>query len=262
MQHCDETKPFIFISYSHKDTETVEMIIGLLRESGFNVWYDAGIEPGTEWDENIAQHVIACSYFIAFLSENYLKSSNCKDELNYSRDLEKNQLLVYLEDAQLPSGMAMRLNRIQSIFWHHFENEKEAFGKLCLAKGIEVARVSGAKSEETDTEEEEEERKRQEEIYEAAKALFEKEEAEELARKRQEEEERRAAEEKAKQDAINEMAAKMRAQKEAEKIKQDASQVGKKVYYGTATTKKCFICGEELNVRVKICNRCGMDQPM
>lgn len=129
---------YIFISYSHRDSAQVYPIIGELNRRGYRVWYDSGIDPGTEWDENIAQHINACGYFIAFMSGNYLGSNNCKDELNYARDLEKERLLVYLEDVQLPSGMAMRVNRLQSIFKYVYTDEADFYSKLCTARGIDV----------------------------------------------------------------------------------------------------------------------------
>ena len=143
MAACDEKKPYIFISYSHKDADKVLTVLNRLRSEGFNVWFDGGIEPGTEWDENIASHVQGCSYFIAFISRNYLDSSNCKDEINYARDLEKEQLLVYLEDVELPSGMAMRMNRLQAIFINKYNADciEEAYRRLFTASGIEVTKV-------------------------------------------------------------------------------------------------------------------------
>lgn len=144
MAICDESKPFIFISYSHRDSDIVFSIIDRLRTAGFNVWYDGGIDPGTEWDENIASHVQKCTYFIAFVSEGYIGSNNCKDELNYSRDLNKNQLLVYLEDVNLPGGMAMRMNRIQAIWYNKYNtaNISEFYEKLFNAHGIHDTRIN------------------------------------------------------------------------------------------------------------------------
>lgn len=137
MLHYDESKPFLFVSYAHKDTEKVVPIIERLQKEGYNVWYDDGIDPGTEWDENIAKHVINCSYFVAFISKSYIDSDNCKDELNYSRDLKKEQLLVYLEDVVLPDGMAMRLNRLQAIWWNKYDDKEEPYLRLFSAKGID-----------------------------------------------------------------------------------------------------------------------------
>lgn len=147
MKTCREDKPYIFISYAHKDSvEVVEIINGLVSK-GYNVWYDEGIDPGTEWDENIAKHIKNCSYFIAFISNNYINSKNCKDELNFSRNLEKDQLLVYIEDTSLPDGLEMRMNRIQAIFWHRYDNKEVAFEKLFSAKGIENVKLSDSAPE-------------------------------------------------------------------------------------------------------------------
>jgi TM2 domain-containing membrane protein YozV len=136
---------YIFISYSHRDEERVYPIITELIEAGYRVWYDSGIDPGTEWDENIAEHIQQCGYFIAFISEHYLASSNCKDELNYVRDLEKERLIVYLEQVELPSGLAMRINRLQSIYKHRYTKESEFYEKLFSAKGIEACLDESAK---------------------------------------------------------------------------------------------------------------------
>ncbi|HAL02009.1 MAG TPA: hypothetical protein DCP07_01490 [Lachnospiraceae bacterium] len=139
MKPCDENNNYIFVSYAHRDSEKVVHIINLLSNHGYNIWYDDGIDPGTEWDENIARHIVDCSYFIAFVSKNYLESKNCKDELNYARDCEKKQLLVYLEEVELPIGMAMRMNRLQAIWWCKYEDESAALDKLLGAKDIAIA---------------------------------------------------------------------------------------------------------------------------
>ena len=131
-------EPYIFISYSHRDTDYVYPIIEELSKRGYRVWYDMGIDPGTEWDENIAMHINECGYFIAFMSQNYLNSSNCKDELNYARDLEKERLVVYLENVTLPAGMAMRINRLQSIFKYSYANDSDFYERLVTANNINI----------------------------------------------------------------------------------------------------------------------------
>lgn len=136
MQPYSGTKSYIFISYAHKDKKEVYPIIDKLLNDGFRVWYDDGIDPRTEWDENIAKHIEECGYFIPFISENYLKSSNCKDELNFARDLDKDRFLVYLENVNLPSGMNMRLSRLQNIHKYAYDSFDEFYNKLLTAKGI------------------------------------------------------------------------------------------------------------------------------
>ena len=140
---------YIFISYAHKDSALVWPVVDRMQKDGYRVWYDEGIDPGTEWDENIAAHVNGCSFFIAFLSENYLASDNCKDELNFARDQGKQRILVYLEDVELPQGMAMRLGRSQAIFYNRYADKEKFYEKLYDAQGIETfgpgARLKGRK---------------------------------------------------------------------------------------------------------------------
>jgi hypothetical protein len=128
---------YIFISYSHRNTNKVMSVMERMQRDGFRLWYDDGIDPGTEWDDNIAAHVDRCKYFIAFISKEYLESENCKDELNYARDLNKERLLVYLENVELPQGMAMRLNRLQAVHMYTYADPERFFEKLYAAKGIE-----------------------------------------------------------------------------------------------------------------------------
>lgn len=129
--------PYIFVSYAHKDGNKASEVIGKLQMEQYRVWYDEGIDPGTEWDENIAEHIENCEYFIALLSREYLVSSNCKDELNFARELEKPRLLIYLEDIQLPGGMRMRLSRLQAIHKYKYQSMELFFEKLAETQGLE-----------------------------------------------------------------------------------------------------------------------------
>ena len=89
-------KPYIFLSYSHKDADAAAEVIRGMNADGFRIWYDEGLVPGKEWDENIARAIMGCSYFVALMSANYLDSANCKDELNFARDKKLPLLLIYL----------------------------------------------------------------------------------------------------------------------------------------------------------------------
>ena len=108
-------EPYIFISYAHKDAYRVLPLVTKMQQDGFRVWYDEGITPGDEWDDNIAEHLVKCNYFIAFLSQKYLDSENCKDEMYYAFDLNKPQMMVYLEAVELPQRMEFRIGRGMSI---------------------------------------------------------------------------------------------------------------------------------------------------
>ncbi len=129
-------EPFIFISYSHRNSDQAAEIISTLNRAGFRVWYDEGLIPGREWDENIARIIMGCSYFIALLTEEYLASSNCKDELNYARDKNKPIVLIYLDEVTLPAGMELRLGRLFAVHRQQYATEETFYSKVFSADGI------------------------------------------------------------------------------------------------------------------------------
>ena len=45
------TDPYIFISYAHRDKDRVLPVLRSLSERGYRIWFDEGIDPGTEWAE-------------------------------------------------------------------------------------------------------------------------------------------------------------------------------------------------------------------
>ena len=142
-----ETKPvaytgtdkYIFMSYSHRDADKVYPLIHEMISNGFRVWYDEGIEPGAGWDDNVAVHIENSEMIIAVLSRNYLESDNCRDELNFARDLGKKTILVYIEKTELPAGMRLRFNRLFAL--HQYELKHDDFyRKLNSVKEIHAVR--------------------------------------------------------------------------------------------------------------------------
>lgn len=137
-------EPYIFISYAHRNETEVYRIIERMQAEGYRIWYDRGIDPGTEWADNIAERVASCDYFIAFITKEYLKSTNCLDELSFARDKEKKRLLVYLSNVTLPDGISMRSNRLQAIHKYAYAQEEEFYEKLFRAKGIDSSRAASS----------------------------------------------------------------------------------------------------------------------
>ena len=107
LEPCDGSEPYIFVSYSHDNRKEAREIIAGLKAAGYRLWYDEGVRPGTEWDDDIAKRVKSCGLFLALISADYIESDNCRDELKYARDCKKHHLLIYLEPVQLQDGMEM-----------------------------------------------------------------------------------------------------------------------------------------------------------
>lgn len=117
--------PYIFVSYAHKDSKTVVPIIDAMQKKGYRIWFDEGIEAGTEWSNNIAAHLEQCAVFLVFASHNSVKSENCLDEIAFAKSHQKPSLLIFLqEDVVLPSGTEMQTARFQRMFYtRHGSNE-------------------------------------------------------------------------------------------------------------------------------------------
>ncbi len=123
-------EPYIFISYAHKDSDTVLPIIRKFQDEGYRIWYDAGIEAGTEWPEYIAEHIKECACFVCFISQSALDSHNCRREINYAIKLKKNILTAYLEDTELTDGMEMQLDILQAIFKSRHDSDESFVDEL------------------------------------------------------------------------------------------------------------------------------------
>lgn len=130
MRAYEGNQPYIFVSYAHKDSKKVFQIIEQLQKRGYRIWYDEGIEPGTEWPENIAQHLIKADTFIAFVTDNSMNSANCRREINFALSKEKPFLTIILEKTEIPAGMELQISAQQSILKYNFSDENRFYDKI------------------------------------------------------------------------------------------------------------------------------------
>ena len=136
MQRCAFTpyegkKPYIFVSYAHKDSARVFPILEELDRRGYRVWYDDGIAPGSEWPENIAQHLDGCSLTLAFISPNSIASANCRREVTFALSKRKPFLGILLEKTEMSLGMEMQLSAQQCIMKYTYTSDEDFFRKVC-----------------------------------------------------------------------------------------------------------------------------------
>ncbi|MBO5913789.1 MAG: toll/interleukin-1 receptor domain-containing protein [Clostridia bacterium] len=135
------TEPYIFISYSHKDSPEVLKAVETLIDNGYRVWYDNGIEAGTEWPEYIAERLMSCCIVIAFMSRSSQDSHNCRREIHFAIELKKELLVVYLEDFELSPGMRLQLSALQAMFKYKYANEADYLSHLCGAALIQKCKA-------------------------------------------------------------------------------------------------------------------------
>lgn len=133
-------QPYIFISYAHKDTALVMPIIEQMQKWNFCVWYDTGIEAGTEWPEYIATKLLASHCVIAFISKNAMNSHNCRREINFAIAKNKDLLVIYLEELELSPGMQMQLDVLQAMFYYRCPSLDIFVKELCKARLLQSCR--------------------------------------------------------------------------------------------------------------------------
>ncbi|MBQ3489269.1 MAG: TIR domain-containing protein [Clostridia bacterium] len=124
---------YIFVSYAHKDSEKVLPVIEDMQRAGFRVWYDTGIEAGTEWPAYIEESLEKSAVVLAFISTASIESVNCRNEINYALLKHKEMLVIYLEDIVLKYGLGLQLNALQSLYHFRHTSEKSFMNELLKA---------------------------------------------------------------------------------------------------------------------------------
>lgn len=123
---------YIFISYSHKDSVEVYEIIHAMQTMGYRVWYDEGIRSGKVWDKEIIKKIKGCACFVAFITEDYMRSRNCSNEISFAnrKDKEKNIAIIYLKeilDEDVNDLIDFRFGQIQGLYKYKYVGREELF---------------------------------------------------------------------------------------------------------------------------------------
>lgn len=85
------------MSYSHKESSIIYPELTWMKNCGFNVWYDEGIEPGREWNEVLADRIEGARLFLYFVTPESVESQNCRNEVNFAQTKEIPTLAVHLK---------------------------------------------------------------------------------------------------------------------------------------------------------------------
>lgn len=148
----DRNKPYIFFSYAHKDSEVGLQIIKQMQKNKFNLWYDEGIEVGTEYSDYIAEHIQGCKVFVCLMDENYIASRYCRDEIDFALNHSGIDILIIykkeIKDLPMPAGLKMRTSRYQAVFLNRFSNMEKFINSLLKADVLSSCNKALAKVKE------------------------------------------------------------------------------------------------------------------
>ncbi len=112
---CDPSGTFVFVSYSHADKALAYPELLRIRSFGIRVWYDEGIEPGSEWPEAIADALKRSAAFVVMITPRAVASRNVKNEINRALSWGKPLFAVHLAKTELPPGLELQMGDVQAV---------------------------------------------------------------------------------------------------------------------------------------------------
>ncbi len=121
----------IFLSYSRRDSDTVQALAKALSERGLVVWIDrSGIEEGDAYDTQIEDAIAQTRVVIVLWSKNSVKSQWVRAEAAYA--LGKHKLLPISIDRTDPPLQFLHIQTIDFDGWQG-GSDGEAFARLLAA---------------------------------------------------------------------------------------------------------------------------------
>ena len=135
-------EPYIFISYAHANAPAVLEVVGELVDRGFRVWYDDGIEVGSEWQEYIAGHLAGASLMISFISNAYIASDNCRKEMSFALSRRIPTVNIFLEQTRLTPGMELQIGNLFALMKYTMD-EDVFYSKLFAAPQLDTSLCVG-----------------------------------------------------------------------------------------------------------------------
>lgn len=134
------TEKYIFVSYAHRDNAVALPIIEGLISRGMRVWYDGGIEVGTDWAEYIEDRVLGCECLILLLSHASVESVNCREEFALARESGRKILICYIEDlkpSDLKHGLRLRVPTYQCMYLSKYADVDSFLDEVSRARILE-----------------------------------------------------------------------------------------------------------------------------
>ena len=102
-------EPFLFISYSHRNTEQVYPLLDKLHEKKYRIWYDESCETGNDFRSELRDKRERCTAVVLFVSEASMNSPFCGMEIIVARENQKRIYPIFLDDSEVPPAFQILL---------------------------------------------------------------------------------------------------------------------------------------------------------
>lgn len=111
-------EPYLFVSYSHQDTEKVYKILDALNDRKYRLWYDESCETGSDFRDELRKRIVESEAVILFVSEASMQSPFCGMEIIVARENNKRLYPIYLDSVPVPPAFQILLSNT-----HHVTSE-------------------------------------------------------------------------------------------------------------------------------------------
>lgn len=102
-------EPYLFVSYSHRDTAKVYPILDALYDSKYRLWYDESCETGMDFRDELRHRIENCEAVLLFVSESSMTSPFCGMEIIVARENKKRLYPIYLDSSVIPPAFQILL---------------------------------------------------------------------------------------------------------------------------------------------------------
>lgn len=79
----------LFISYAHVDKYQVSQLVEILRDGGYDPWFDHRLVPGQNFKKQLLDWITACDIFVYAMTPESLTSEWCLWELERAAEMQK-----------------------------------------------------------------------------------------------------------------------------------------------------------------------------
>jgi hypothetical protein len=106
----------IFISYSRRDAQFVDVLRSRLESNGIQVWLDrTDIQGGSKWRSEIVDAIERAEVILIILSRHSMQSDNVRKELDIAEGQKAKIIPVEIEPVETPSDFKYQLAGLQQI---------------------------------------------------------------------------------------------------------------------------------------------------
>ena len=144
----NETEEFVMLSYNWESTEVVDELANAIRNSGVPIWRD--IEKMVNYgdiNDGMADAVENCGLLVAVISEKYKLSKNCRRELEYADNRNKQFIFVKTDPKYEPAAW-LGLMMGKKIYYIVDKNDAKTYEALIKA----IQKSLNVRNTETDRE--------------------------------------------------------------------------------------------------------------